>query len=356
MRRALVAVGIVTAALLFSSAAFAATTPWTLPNNVRIVQKTGGGGTNVYGTIQAALASITNASANNPYLVSVMSGTYNEVVTLKPYVYLEGSGPENTIISASVAGNGYSTCTYGTVVMDNNSSIRNVKIVNIPPAQNGGTNTTAALVFNNVSAKAEDIIVSAGIDTRDGGRLSGVCAMGAAANVVLNNVTVETHNNGSQSIAVMIFSDANLTLTNSKLSSFSSHGPIDIIDIPNDDGNNSGSAILTVNNTALTGTNTGTDDVYGMWMGGYNVSVTNSVITMHTSARATPFEAQENTIFSMANSQFISGSPVVFWPRTDCTVKIANSLIPTGYSTLQNLSNVKFVNDYDENFNPITNQ
>lgn len=54
----------------------------------------------------AALNSITNASANNPYLVVVAPGVYdlgNATLTLKPFVSLQGSGKDITIIRAQAA-------------------------------------------------------------------------------------------------------------------------------------------------------------------------------------------------------------------------------------------------------------
>ena len=60
------------------------------PGNVVIVAKSNGDFT----SIQAAINSITAASSGNPYLVWVGPGWYNETVTLKPYVHLQGPGRE----------------------------------------------------------------------------------------------------------------------------------------------------------------------------------------------------------------------------------------------------------------------
>ena len=64
------------------------------PANVLVVAQSGGD----YSSIQAALDGITDAGAANPYLVYVAPGVYEEQVTLKPYVTLQGAGEESTII------------------------------------------------------------------------------------------------------------------------------------------------------------------------------------------------------------------------------------------------------------------
>ncbi len=51
-------------------------------------------------TIQAAIDSITGASPQEQYQVAVGSGTYNENVVMKDYVYVIGSGQDVTIITA----------------------------------------------------------------------------------------------------------------------------------------------------------------------------------------------------------------------------------------------------------------
>lgn len=52
----------------------------------------------------AALSSITNASANNPYLVVIAPGVYdlgNEMLTLKPFVSIQGSGAQITTLKSA---------------------------------------------------------------------------------------------------------------------------------------------------------------------------------------------------------------------------------------------------------------
>lgn len=67
-----------------------------LPANT--VQVWPGGAT--FSKIQDAINSITGASAQEQYQVAVGSGTYNENIVMKDYVYVIGSGQNSTIITA----------------------------------------------------------------------------------------------------------------------------------------------------------------------------------------------------------------------------------------------------------------
>jgi pectin methylesterase-like acyl-CoA thioesterase len=67
-----------------------------LPANT--VQVWPGGAT--FSTIQAAINSVSNASPQLQYQVAVGSGTYNENVVMKDYVYIIGAGQGATIITA----------------------------------------------------------------------------------------------------------------------------------------------------------------------------------------------------------------------------------------------------------------
>jgi hypothetical protein len=108
-------------------AAFKELTKLKLPTAQPVVANTihvdPGGAT--FPTISAALAAITDASRSKQYLLTAGPGTYNEQVTLKPYVYLHGSGMGQTIIThPPVASDNF--LSRGTIVGASNSGIANL--------------------------------------------------------------------------------------------------------------------------------------------------------------------------------------------------------------------------------------
>jgi hypothetical protein len=121
--------------------------------NMVVVAKSGGD----YTTVQAAIDSITGAAADNPYLVRVAPGVYEEQVTMKPYVHLQGAGQEGTVIT-SAANSGWPP-TQATLVLASDTSLRDLKVVNSGTndynvallARTGVTRTLAA----DVTAQAQ---------------------------------------------------------------------------------------------------------------------------------------------------------------------------------------------------------
>ena len=73
-------------------------------------------------TIAAALASITDNSLRKQYVITAGPGTFNEQVTLKPYVYLHGSGQDQTTITSPPA-SGNNSFGRGTVIGASNSGV-----------------------------------------------------------------------------------------------------------------------------------------------------------------------------------------------------------------------------------------
>ncbi len=131
-------------------------------SNVVVVAKRGGDFT----TIQAAINSITTASETNPFLVWVAPGIYNEQVTMKPYVDLQGAGRWMTTISYG----GFANPDQGTVNLAANTELRSCKVENT-----GATAAVAIALFSNATSyRVSDVLATA--------------KGGATANVALANM------------------------------------------------------------------------------------------------------------------------------------------------------------------------
>jgi len=103
--------------------------------NVLVVAQANGD----YTSIQAALDSITDASDANRYLVWVAPGVYNEQVTMKPYVDIEGAGEAATRIAST----GSAWHDDGTVTGASNAELRSLTVENI-----GGGASYAIAIYN----------------------------------------------------------------------------------------------------------------------------------------------------------------------------------------------------------------
>ncbi len=106
--------------------------------NMVIVAQSGGDFT----TITAALNSITTASVTNHFLIYVAPGVYNERVTMKQYVDIEGAGELTTRITFT----GSTSITTGTLLGANNAELRFLTV------ENTGGNTSAVAIYNSSAA------------------------------------------------------------------------------------------------------------------------------------------------------------------------------------------------------------
>jgi hypothetical protein len=139
---------------------------------VVVVAKSGGD----YGSVQAAIDSITTASAETPYLVWVAPGVYEEQVTMAPYVHLQGAGQDATTIRSDAA-----TALY----LAGHTSLRDLTVLN------AGTSPTAYAI----QARASDIVsgtLVTDVTARAQGTgywVQGIRLVGSDTNVRLLDVT-----------------------------------------------------------------------------------------------------------------------------------------------------------------------
>jgi hypothetical protein len=116
--------------------------------NLVVVAKSGGD----YTTITDALNSITTNSAGNPFTIYVAPGIYSEMVTMKPYVDIEGAGEQATKITFTSG----STIT-STLTGADNAELRFLTV----ESTGGGTSNTIAIYNHNASPRITHVTATA---------------------------------------------------------------------------------------------------------------------------------------------------------------------------------------------------
>lgn len=112
-----------------------------------------------YTSVSAALASITDSSSSNRYLVRVMPGVYTEtnLAEVKEYVHLRGSGPNVTVVTSARTNNAPNNAA-ATVDLLDNGRISDITVRNTGASQISialySAETSRATVVDNVVAEA----------------------------------------------------------------------------------------------------------------------------------------------------------------------------------------------------------
>jgi hypothetical protein len=148
--------------------------------NVVTVAAAGGDFTSV----AAALASISDSSDSNRYLVRVMPGVYTEtqLVEVKEYVHLQGSGPNATVI-ISARSDGSPGNSAATVDLHDNGLVSDITIRNV------GTGTFGIALYSELTSRG----------------------------AVVDNVVAEATGAGGIGHYAAYWNDANATIRNSTL-------------------------------------------------------------------------------------------------------------------------------------------
>ncbi|MBU0480868.1 MAG: hypothetical protein KKG47_07185 [Proteobacteria bacterium] len=325
----------------------------TKPANVVVVALSGGDFTSPV----AAVNSISGASAANPYLVKVMPGVYDigdASLQMKEYVYLEGSGRENTTITSSVNNIDFDTCAEGTIVMANNTSVRHIRLGNLAPDE-GNQNMAQAIVVNNVEALIEDVTIRVGDNTVFSDRNNGVCATGYSAKATLNNVDIETQAMGGHSNAVIVGDGAKMTIVNSKLVSSVAAGDdasTHVVDCYNYFDYDAASEVIVKDSyVKSTSVNNAQGGFSGLWGDEYckGTFINTTVVMDHSNEGADPCAIDAGIAdFTIMNSQLQGPLCASGWKS-----KIANTMIK---GQIDESTQVVLLNNYDENLNPIPNR
>jgi hypothetical protein len=160
--------------------------------NVIVVAKSGGD----YTTVQAAIDSISDAAADNAYLVWVAPGVYSETVTLMPYVHLQGAGQEATVITSTVSSGSFPPA-QATLELAADTSLRDLTVGNTGAgtynvALLAATGTTRTLVAD-VTARAPG----------NGADNHGVMLSGSGTGITLRSVTALVENGSSSNYGLL---------------------------------------------------------------------------------------------------------------------------------------------------------
>ncbi len=212
-----------------------------LPANT--VQVWPGGAT--FTTIQAAINSITGASAQEQYQVAVGPGTYNETVTMKDYIYIVGAGQDVTIITApgqqnfasgtvnsasgagiseltiNATGGGWGTCPVGIKICGSGNF--HISGVNINSSDGGQGGNNVRGISNNTGSYTGSIIIGSSMiqaTGADGTTALGIEGFGNSSAgaynlfIELTGINVQCQSGFGVSLAVA----ASATLEDSKIS------------------------------------------------------------------------------------------------------------------------------------------
>jgi hypothetical protein len=233
-------------------------------DNVTVVAKSGGD----YTSIQAALDSITDAAEDNAYLVRVMPGVYEEQVTLKSHVTVQGSGWRLTVISKSIQA--------GAVEGADDSVLSNLRVINT------GANLSSAIRNDSVdNVSIEGVVVQASgisgsfgiyntqssVEIRDSIVIAdgadanyGIYANGPAVEVDISNSFISA-DGGDEAHAVYNKGGSDMSLEGCTLKASSSVTDAHVYGV----GNYDSGTVLTVTNTTIEAEALGSDaPVYGV--------------------------------------------------------------------------------------------
>ena len=178
-----------------------------------------------FSTIQAAMDSITGASAQEQYQVAVGPGTYNENVVMKDYVYVIGSGQDVTIITAppqqnaangvvnSASGGGISELTINAPGAGWGSWPIGIKIC-------GSGKFHVRGITNNAGSYAGSVIVGQSIINLTGDSQTtcvGMELFGSGGLTVMAELTAIQCTGGAQNFGISTAAGANVTADDSKI-------------------------------------------------------------------------------------------------------------------------------------------
>jgi hypothetical protein len=320
--------------------------------NVLVVAQNGGD----FSSVQAALDNITDATADNPYLVYVAPGVYNEQVTMKPYVDIEGAGEGRTIIhytgsdtspfaddsAATVIGADNAALRHLTVESDGTGKGHAVGILNNGASPDLLYVTTVALdaatntsLWNNAASPSLNHVTA----TASGGNNSRGVFNNSGSSPMMNNVVTTAVDGNNTNRGVHNDAGSYPTMNNVTAIAAGGSSSAGVRNV------NSSPAMTNVMATASAGSNTN----YGV----YNTNSASPVMTNITASALGGgnsygvYNYGSGTSATIRNS-VLEGDTYSVYNANASTAKVANSqLIGSVLST-----GMTCFNNYDENLDP----
>jgi hypothetical protein len=155
--------------------------------------------------VQAAIDSITDATADNPYLVWVAPGVYVEQVTMKPHVHLQGAGQEATVITSTASTTAWPP-DVATLKLASNTSLRDLTVGNSGTVTYNvallATDGTTQTLVADVTAKAQG----------SGTFNFAIFLTGSGTGVTLQHVTALGENGSDENYGLYNYASAAATL------------------------------------------------------------------------------------------------------------------------------------------------
>ncbi len=181
--------------------------PWS--KNILRVSKDGKGD---YTTITAALNSITDNDSDNHYLIKVAPGRYNEKITMKPYVDIEGSGINQTWIESDGGSTGVNAAT---VVGAENAELRSLTVGSYASWADPANAFALGILHHTVGIfRLSDVEIDAAHAT--GGDCTGIYIRNGQYRIAADRIKINS-NCGNTARSYGIYTNGNIRLNNADI-------------------------------------------------------------------------------------------------------------------------------------------
>jgi hypothetical protein len=172
-----------------------------------IVVGQGGGD---YASVQAAIDSITDATESNPYLVWVAPGLYEEQVTMKPHVHLQGAGQGVTVIT-SHAGSSAWPPDQATLLLASDTSLCNLTVQNTGVGDGNAALLAMAGMTRTLVAETTARALGSGVNN------FAIAVVGSPTGVNLQQVAALAENGSNTNIGLLVSIGAGAVLRSGTL-------------------------------------------------------------------------------------------------------------------------------------------